>query len=285
MTPDEEADAMRRSAEQELGAPIEWREEQDAMQPEYDFSGGERGKHTTEYAPPARWKHGKLHLKPRRAASEDGSERLADESPFADPVDALVPTDFPPEADAYNPFNYTYEMFVPELNMTLWVHFRLEGDLDLAAPREPINFTRNGVSYSYPFFPPENRGKEPGEGYDGEIYDFYREGERRLFMVPEIEKAVIHTPGKEPANVTKELVAEYVTPDKLMDAIHAFRDQVRNDERAPQGLRMLLSDMTQHPEDISAWDMRDDSDEDEDEDDEWDDEDDYDEDEDGEEYA
>ena len=151
------------------------------------------------------------------------------------------------EPTEYNPYRYVYPLVLEELNMEIVVRFQLS-DLD-HENLDPITFTdRDGTEHTIPLFPTVQEGKIPvqdtWEGPD-DLYKYYRESERQLYQVPVIERAKVFGDGmeKEDVLITKETLESILTPERFMQALIDFRDDLRQDPQAPRPLFNLMCEM------------------------------------------
>jgi hypothetical protein len=152
-----------------------------------------------------------------------------------------------PEPTEYNPFRYVYPIIIDELNMEIVVRFQLS-DLD-HANLDPVTFTdKDGVEHTIPFFPTVQDGKIPvQETYEGEgdLWNFYREGERELSIIPVIERAKIFGDGVKTSDVliSRSLLEDTLSPERFMQALLDWREDLRADPAAPRALYQLACEI------------------------------------------
>lgn len=186
------------------------------------------------------------------SSSEDDTETTPTDPTALEPQDTNI-IDLPKQ---YNPYNYCYRVMITELNMELLVRFYVETlDHD---EKHPIQFIRDGVTHTIPFFPREQVGKEPADRHiPGELNltSAYADDEHPYYIIPTIVRAkIIGDPlanngnGTEDVLITKELVIAEVSPERLAEALEELLSDVQDDPSAPTGLRDLLSEALGHKE-------------------------------------
>lgn len=201
---------------------------------------------------------------PRLNIKRSGSEARDAATVLADKDDEDIEPDTEPDPTAlepqepniidlpeqYNPFNYCYRVMITELNMELLVRFYIETlDHD---QKHPIQFIRDGKAYTIPFFPREQTGAEPADRHvlgELNLVTDYRHDEHPYYIIPVVVRAkVLGDPlanngdGSKDVLVTKELIINEISPERLAEAIEELRDDVENDPAAPAGLHDLLTE-------------------------------------------
>lgn len=202
----------------------------------------------------------RLNIKSSGVEARDAAAVIADKDQEGDNKDTGKPTDAnalePADANVidapeqYNPFNYCYRVMIEELNMELLVRFVIETlDHD---QKHPIQFIRDGVAHTIPFFPREQEGADPADKHiQGELdlNSDNRHDEHPYYIIPVVHRAkVLGDPlandgkGSTDVLITKELVISEVSPERLAEAIEELRADVQSDPSAPAGLHDLLSE-------------------------------------------